>query len=87
MQDAIEQILENVIRRILVEELSKIGKTESPDEILNQTQACKFLGISKPTFNKHVKSGQIPVYRIGERKLFRRSELLSCLENFKARNI
>lgn len=83
MQDAIEQILENVIRRILAEELSKIEKTESPDEIFNQMQACKFLGVSKPTLNKYIRTGQIPVYKLGERNLFKRSQLLSCLDQFK----
>jgi excisionase family DNA binding protein len=58
--------------------------TQAPEEVLlTRVEACKKLNINLVTLRKHSKSGAIPSYAIGNRILYKQSEVMACLTAFQ----
>ena len=53
------------------------------DKILTIKQASQFLKLNVSTINKLIKSGQIPSYKIGKRRLFDRDDLIRWFKSHK----
>lgn len=53
------------------------------EEIFNTDQASKFLGVDASTLWHWRQQGKIPVYGIGSKRFYKKSELLSCLKLLK----
>jgi len=45
--------------------------------------AARLLGIPKRTFLDYVARGIVPSYKLGRHRLFRKSELLECMNHFR----
>ena len=76
------------LRAIIVEAVAeqfKICQLNRPkeDELLNSKQVCSMLGITLPTLNLYKKRGEIVSCRIGNRILFRKSDILASLSEIK----
>ena len=79
--------LETLIRSIIREELSALGKTSDNSQatsqveepFLNKMEASQLLGVSLPTFSKLLHDGSVKSYQIGRRRKFKRSELLASV--------
>jgi excisionase family DNA binding protein len=50
------------------------------EELLTRKQACKLLSVCLSTLDKHTKNGNIKNYGIGNRILFKRKDLLECIQ-------
>lgn len=59
----------------------KIG-LPGEEELLDNQDVCLLLKISKRTLQSYRDSGKIPYHRIGNKILYRRSEIADSLESF-----
>jgi excisionase family DNA binding protein len=80
------------IKNALKEELEEIkavaNKEASHDEeYLNRQEACKFLRCSLATLYNYQKAGRIPFLKIGRKVLFKKSELILNMSDFKVKRI
>lgn len=53
------------------------------DKILTIKQASHFLKLNVSTINKLIKSGQIPSYKVGKRRLFDRDDLIRWFKSHR----
>jgi excisionase family DNA binding protein len=58
---------------------------EAHDGLLTREQASKFLDVDVSTLYLWVKKGKIIAHGIGNRRYFKRSELLECLTPIKSK--
>lgn len=65
------------------------GAIENPDPLFTAREGCAFLGISEPTFWRHVAEGKLPKpIKLGRLSRWPKSELLAVIERAKvARNV
>ena len=74
--------IESMLQQIL-------GKVESTAQeetnLITRKQAAKMLGISLPTLDGLVKSGDIVAFRIASRVLFKKGDIISSLNKIKTR--
>lgn len=49
-------------------------------DLINRDEVCKLLYFNKTTLHKHTKSGRLKSYSIGNRVLYRRSEVLDSVQ-------
>ena len=59
---------------------STISITETSNELLSREEACELLKINKTSLWKHTKNGKLKSYGIGNRVLYKRSELLDYIK-------
>ena len=50
------------------------------NEFLNRDEVCKLLSINKTSLWKHSKSGKLKSYGIGNRVLYKRSEVIEAVK-------
>lgn len=75
------ELIEQLTIAIRQEVSRMLGATSQDREgLLTRKEAAHFLALSLPTLRLYTRTGRLKAYRIGRRILYRRSELLSCLE-------
>lgn len=77
-----EKELRALIKEVLIEtNQNKIPKEQnrSGSLLLNRFEVVKFLKISLPTLNNWTKQGILQSYRIGNRVLYKESEVIEAL--------
>lgn len=57
-----------------------IQQLEPLNDFVNRDEVCKILNFNKTTLWKHTRSGKLKSYGIGNRVLYKRSEVLSSVE-------
>jgi len=63
------------------EELERENKElNDPERLLNPTEVCELLGISKPTLWNWVKAGKLIAYAVGQKRFYKYAEVLKALE-------
>lgn len=75
-------IEEKLSKRLEVFE-KKLSSKKSNDELLTRKQAAKFLDIDVSTLYLWVKKNKVKAHGIGNRRYFKRSELIECLTLIK----
>lgn len=60
-----------------------LQKQEANDQLLSRAEACEFLKIEQTTLWHWTNKGKIHAYGIGNRRYYKRSELLECLTLLK----
>ena len=70
--------LEQLIKKIVEDALCNLP-IHNPDELLTREQACLLLKINKTSLWKWTKKGKIIAYGIGNRVLYKKSELMESL--------
>jgi hypothetical protein len=58
-------------------------QTHNPDELLTRTQTCKFLQIDSSTLWAWTNKGKVIAYGIGNRRYYKKAELLESLQPLK----
>lgn len=54
--------------------------SQPENELMTREEVCKMLSINKTSLWKHTKSGKLLSYGIGNRVLYRRSEVLTAVK-------
>jgi hypothetical protein len=57
--------------------------THNPDELLTRTETCKFLQIDSSTLWHWTNKGKVIAYGIGNRRYYKKTELLESLTPLK----
>ena len=57
--------------------------THNPDELLTRTETCKFLQIDSSTLWAWTNKGKVLAYGIGNRRYYKKAELLQSLKPLK----
>jgi len=60
-----------------------LSNQHSNDELLTRDQTCQFLQINSSTLWAWTNKGKVKAYGIGNRRYYKRSELLQCLTELK----
>jgi hypothetical protein len=58
-------------------------QTHNPDELLTREQTCKFLQIDSSTLWHWTNKGKVIAYGIGNRRYYKKAELLNSLQQLK----
>lgn len=66
-----------------LEDFKKTFNTHNPDELLTREQTCKFLQIDSSTLWHWTNKGKVIAYGIGNRRYYKRAELIECLTRLK----
>jgi len=53
---------------------------EPENDLITRSEACKILSINLTSLHKHTKSGKLKSYGIGNRVLYKRSEVLEAVK-------
>jgi hypothetical protein len=62
-----------------LEDFKETLNTHNPDELLTRKETCKFLQIDSSTLWHWTNKGKVIAYGIGNRRYYKKAELLECL--------
>jgi predicted oxidoreductase len=66
-----------------LEDFKETLNTHNPDELLTREQTCTFLQINSTTLWHWSNKGKVKAYGIGNRRYYKKSELLESLQLVK----
>jgi hypothetical protein len=66
-----------------LEDFKETLQTHNPDELLTREQTCKFLQIDSSTLWAWTNKGKVIAYGIGNRRYYKKAELLQSLQQLK----
>tara|TARA_B110000091_G_scaffold143951_1_gene153713 strand:+ start:289 stop:570 length:282 start_codon:yes stop_codon:yes gene_type:complete len=66
-----------------LENFKETLNTHNPDELLTREQTCKFLQIDSSTLWAWTNKGKVKAYGIGNRRYYKKAELLESLQLVK----
>ena len=66
-----------------LDDFAKELKVHNPDELLTREQTCEFLQIDSSTLYHYTKKGKVTAYGIGNRRYYKKAELLESLKPLK----
>jgi len=76
--ERLTELIEDGIKSQL-KNLKKEISTHDPDELLTRSETCKFLQIDSSTLWHWTNKGKVIAYGIGNRRYYKKSELLKSL--------
>ena len=79
---ALIQQLAEALAPLLQNQAPAQNQTQESD-LINREEVCRILHFNKTTLNKHTKSGRLQSYAIGNRVLYKRSEVLEAVTPLK----
>ena len=74
------ELIDEKFRESLEDFRKELLLKERGDEILTRQQACEFLQIEQTTLYHWTKAGKVICYGIGNRRYYKRSELVASLK-------
>ena len=80
--DQFTELMATVFKSQL-EDFKKSFNTHNPDELLTREQTCDFLQIDSSTLWHWTNKGKVIAYGIGNRRYYKKAELLECLTQLK----
>jgi hypothetical protein len=80
--EELSQIVKNGIKSGL-EDFREFLKTDEPIQLLTREQTCKFLQIDSSTLWAWTNKGKVIAYGIGNRRYYKKAELLQSLQQLK----
>lgn len=80
--EALKELINEGIKNQL-ENFKKDLQIQNNDELLSREQTCKFLQIDSSTCYHWTNKGKITAYGIGNRRYYKKAELLKCLIQLK----
>lgn len=87
LQGTTPESLVNLISENLKTQLSELKNEllskDANEDLLTREQTCKFLQIDSSTLWHWTNKGKVKCYGIGNRRYYKRSELLESLSNLK----
>lgn len=79
-EEQLEKLFSSTIRSQLIDFKKSLENTHSNDELLTRDEACKFLKINASTLWHWTNKGKVNAFGIGNRRYYKRSQLLECLK-------
>ena len=76
--DQLEYLIGNVFDTKF-KDIQNNFNTHNPDELLTREQTCDFLQIDSSTLWHWTNKGKVIAYGIGNRRYYKKAELLQCL--------
>ncbi|WP_340156254.1 helix-turn-helix domain-containing protein [uncultured Winogradskyella sp.] len=76
------KLIEDGVKSQLLD-FKKEFKTYNPDELLTRDETCKFLQIDSSTLWHWTNKGKVKAYGIGNRRYYKKAELLESLTLLK----
>ena len=58
----------------------QVANNQSENELMTRDEVCKMLSFNKTSLWKHTKSGKLKSYGIGNRVLYKRSEVIGAVK-------
>jgi excisionase family DNA binding protein len=86
IQTSPEQLTDQISKAVekqLSELTTKLLSKDANDELLTRSEACDLLQVDQSTLWHWQKKGRIQAYGIGNRRYYKRSELLSAIKPLK----
>ncbi len=81
-EELTEQLAE-VVKKQLLELKKQLLSEDANDELLTRKQACELLQIEQSTLWHWTNKGKVQAYGIGNRRYYKRSELIEALKPLK----
>lgn len=81
IEDLTELIKDGVKSELI--DFKETLQTHNPDELLTREQTCKFLQIDSSTLWAWTNKGKVIAYGIGNRRYYKKAELLKSLQQLK----
>ena len=86
LQNVSPEALTELIKEGVKSQLEDFKKTlniQNPDELLTREQTCELLQINSSTLFHWTNKGKVTAYGIGNRRYYKKAELLECLKPLK----
>jgi hypothetical protein len=86
LQNVSPEALTELIKEGVKSQLNDFKKdllTHNPDELLTREQTCEFLQIDSSTLWHWTNKGKVVAYGIGNRRYYKKAELIECLKPLK----
>ena len=80
--ERLTELINNGIKSQL-KDFKETFNTHNPDELLTRTETCKFLQIDSSTLWAWTNKGKVFAYGIGNRRYYKKAELLENLKPLK----
>ena len=80
---AISEIVKNGVKSELEEFKKEFNIQNQPEDLLTREQTCKFLQIDSSTLWHWTNKGKVLAYGIGNRRYYKKAELLTSLQQLK----
>lgn len=77
--DELKELLKTVVKTELDGLKTELQTQATNDELLTREQTIEYLQIDPSTLHRYVKNGDVVCYGVGNRRYFKKSELLSRL--------
>lgn len=74
------ELIDEKLKKSLEQLKKELLDKDANDELLSRRQACEFLQIEQTTLYHWTKAGKIISYGIGNRRYYKRSELIESLK-------
>ena len=79
--------LKDLVGRSLEEVIKNNSLTQPPDqELLTRDETCKLLKVDSSTLWRWTNKGKVKAYGIGNRRFYKKEELISSLIQLKLKN-
>jgi excisionase family DNA binding protein len=79
-EDSLRTIVNDEIARLLHTQIKEEKQVDSEFEWVNNTEAMKLLGLSRPTLQRYRTTGKLPFSKVGSNIYYRRSDLDNLLK-------
>lgn len=80
--ETLKELIKESVKSQL-DDFKKDLQAHNPDELLTREEACKFLQIDSSTLWHWTNKGKVTAYGIGNRRYYKKAELLDCLTPLK----
>lgn len=80
--EALAELIKEGVKSQL-DDFKKDLQTHNPDELLTREQTCEFLQIDSSTLWHWTNKGKVTAYGIGNRRYYKRAELLESIKPVK----
>ena len=81
--EQLSKLLAGDVSALISAKFNEFAQKQSREDLLSREQACEFLQINFSTLNRWTKDGKIPVFGIGNRRYFKREDIMNALIQFK----
>jgi regulator of protease activity HflC (stomatin/prohibitin superfamily) len=78
----LKELFKDVVK-IQLQDFKETLNTHNPDELLTREQTCKFLQIDSSTLWHWTNKKKVIAYGIGNRRYYKKAELLESLQQLK----
>lgn len=77
----IEEVAKKVAEELtILLQQNQVAQVEPSNDLLTRDEVCKLLNFNKTSLWKHTKSGRLKSYGIGNRVLYKKSEVLEAVK-------